>query len=102
MDVLLDNHHSIKIPVFLPCAFAVYANSMVDGLELKEAMLTPAVPEYDFTNYAGKEQEGLYMWTIGPELMWQQQDRGIDELFEVLLAFHRVNVPIAEDCKLSD
>ncbi|KAJ7176396.1 hypothetical protein C8R43DRAFT_872846 [Mycena crocata] len=97
MDVLLDNHHSIKIPVFLPCAFAVYANSMVDGLELKEAMLTPAVPEYDFTNYAGKEQEGLYMWTIGPELMWQQQDRGIDELFEVLLAFHRVNVPIAED-----
>ncbi|KAJ7178464.1 hypothetical protein C8R43DRAFT_871692 [Mycena crocata] len=97
MDVLLDSSHSIKIPLFLPCAFAAYANSVVNVLQLKKAMLTPAVPDYDFTSYAGEEQEGLYMWNIGPELMWQQQDRRIDELFEVLLAFHRVNVPIAED-----
>ncbi|KAJ7150573.1 hypothetical protein C8R43DRAFT_951534 [Mycena crocata] len=111
MAMLLESQKNIKTPVLLPCTFAVYANNIVSRLQ-KEPMLTPAVPGYDFTLH-GDEEEGLFMWTIGPELMWQQQDRRIDEcasnltsmltvnlflrLFEVLLAFQRINVPIAEE-----
>ncbi|KAJ6616509.1 hypothetical protein B0H10DRAFT_2391938 [Mycena sp. CBHHK59/15] len=75
-------------------AFAIYANDLVRqaqaaaGLREKK-ILIPAV-EDEFEESDGP-QEGLFLWRISSELMWQQVDRRIDEVFEVLYAFHRVN-----------
>ncbi|KAJ7464964.1 hypothetical protein B0H11DRAFT_2240393 [Mycena galericulata] len=97
MEVLLESSHDIKIPVLLPCEFAAYANEVVKQMSggaylpiLKPAVLGVARP-------AQSDQEGLFIWSISSDLMWQQEDRRIDELFEVLLAFRRVNMPIQAD-----
>ncbi|KAJ7033326.1 hypothetical protein C8F04DRAFT_1261138 [Mycena alexandri] len=98
MDVLLSGTHDIKTLLLLPSDFAVYANTLVSevleelGVQTHTPMLTPAV----FAVIAPPDgvQEGLFIWTITSELMWQQRDRRIDELFEALQAFRRVNVPI--------
>ncbi|KAJ7658366.1 hypothetical protein DFH06DRAFT_990270, partial [Mycena polygramma] len=98
LEVLLDCSHDIKIPVLLPCDFATHANVLVSGIQAEAQMeriplLQPAVT-YTSTGGPGDPRSGLYIWSIGPKFMWQQQDRRIDELFEVLHAFCRANVPI--------
>ncbi|KAJ7177752.1 hypothetical protein C8R46DRAFT_1212486 [Mycena filopes] len=98
IDVLLGETHDIKTVLFLPSAFAVYANTLVN-IVLEELvqpqgpMLTPAIANADTVNL-NNGKEGLFVWTITSTLMWQQQDRRIDELFDVLRAFCRVNTPI--------
>ncbi|KAJ6578136.1 hypothetical protein B0H19DRAFT_1062673 [Mycena capillaripes] len=90
MEILLDGAHDIKIPVLLPRDFAAHANTLVSRLQPETPILKPATSEGPTVD----QKEGLFIWTITSKLMWQQQDRRIDELFEVLLAFCRVNVPI--------
>lgn len=72
MDALLDSAHDIKIPVLLPPDFAAYANKVVSQMPGRAHLLIlePAVPS---------SQEGLFFWTIPSDLMWQQEDRRIDE-----------------------
>ncbi|KAJ6605401.1 hypothetical protein DFH09DRAFT_1300132 [Mycena vulgaris] len=96
---VLDRGHDIILPVLLPCDFAAYANRLVGeaqaAAELKVAkILTPAVKSHKHLVVdpdAGAVGEGIFLWRIGRELMWQQLDRRVDEVFEALYAFHRVN-----------
>ncbi|KAJ7020989.1 hypothetical protein C8F04DRAFT_1274306 [Mycena alexandri] len=105
MDVLLGATHDIKTSVLLPWDFAVHANTFVSevlnelGVQHEAPILTPAVQSADNAP-PNEPKEGLFMWTITSKLMWQQQDRRIDELFEVLKAFCRVNTPIQADQRM--
>ncbi|KAJ7188236.1 hypothetical protein C8R46DRAFT_848497, partial [Mycena filopes] len=82
IDVLLGGTHDIKTVLFLPSAFAVYANTLVDivleelEVQPQAPVLTPAIQNGDINDLHG---EGLFVWTITSTLMWQQQDRRIDE-----------------------
>lgn len=84
---VLNSAHDVVLPVLLPCNFAAFANKLVSdaqagaGLKVSK-ILKPAAkshkhlvvnPESDDTT------EGLFLWRIGRDLMWQQLDRRIDE-----------------------
>ncbi|KAJ7038504.1 hypothetical protein C8F04DRAFT_1179523 [Mycena alexandri] len=69
------------------------------GVQHKAPILTPTVQSADNAP-PNEPKQGLFMWTITSKLMWQQQDRRIDELFEVLKAFCRVNTPIQADQRM--
>ncbi|KAJ6601494.1 hypothetical protein B0H10DRAFT_2230605 [Mycena sp. CBHHK59/15] len=90
------------MPVLLPCDFAIYANGLVKqalidaGLQETNA-LDPAIPACSHSRRSSQETEGLYMWTITSHLMWQQVDRRIDEVFELLRAFRKANDPLSEE-----
>ncbi|KAJ7815281.1 hypothetical protein B0H14DRAFT_1410689 [Mycena olivaceomarginata] len=83
------------LQVLLPCKFAVYANDVVSRAQAQVGLpqtqlLTPVTS--DFNPLKDTERaEGLFIWRIGKELMWQQLDRGVDEVLEMLYAFRRVN-----------
>ncbi|KAJ7794659.1 hypothetical protein B0H14DRAFT_3159029 [Mycena olivaceomarginata] len=83
------------LQVLLPCKFAVYANDVVSRAQAQVGLpqtqlLTPVAS--DFNPLKDTERaEGLFIWRIGKELMWQQLDRGVDEVLEMLYAFRRVN-----------
>ncbi|KAJ7669173.1 hypothetical protein DFH06DRAFT_1321200 [Mycena polygramma] len=106
IEVLLDNAHDIKIPLLLPTSFAVYANEIVNHMPEPESgnstILKLAIPgtSRPVELVDGFSQEGLYFWTVPSHLMWQQKDRRIDELFEVLYAFRRANDPIPSTAAL--
>ncbi|KAJ7186758.1 hypothetical protein C8R46DRAFT_1184623 [Mycena filopes] len=96
VDALLSKKKDLKLQILLPCEFAVYANDLVGRAQAeaglpKSKILTPAVPEYSFLGNPDPDTDGLFFWRIGKELMWQQVDRRIDEVFETLYAFRRVN-----------
>ncbi|KAJ7484388.1 hypothetical protein FB451DRAFT_1128513 [Mycena latifolia] len=102
LELLLQRELDVCLPVLLPCNFAVYANDLVsraqDSLGLKERkILEPAMPGYSFRNVPGDEREGLFIWRVSSDLMWQKLDRRIDEIFEVLYSFRRVNVDLNDD-----
>ncbi|KAJ7753722.1 hypothetical protein B0H16DRAFT_1833847 [Mycena metata] len=99
LELLLHSEFDVTLPVLLPCDFAVYANDLVSQAQasagLKEIkLLEPAVPSHNYLGVPGKEEEGLFMWRIGSEIMWPQFDRRVDEVFEVLSAFRRVNADL--------
>ncbi|KAJ7314560.1 hypothetical protein DFH08DRAFT_972610 [Mycena albidolilacea] len=96
LDLLLHPHNDLSLPVLLPCNFAVYANDLVSQAQASAGLperkiLEPVVPGYNFIGRSGAETEGLFVWCIPPDLMWQQLDRRIDEVFVVLHVFRRVN-----------
>ncbi|KAJ7473946.1 hypothetical protein FB451DRAFT_1466358 [Mycena latifolia] len=96
---VLDRAHDIILPVLVPLDFAAYANRLVGEAQaaagLKVArILAPAVKarkDLVVGPDSGDTSQGLFLWRIGRELMWQQLDRRIDEVFEALYAFHRIN-----------
>ncbi|KAK7065054.1 hypothetical protein R3P38DRAFT_65092 [Favolaschia claudopus] len=83
---VLEKAGDIVLPVILPCDFAAFANDLIEQAHpsaAKTPILTPAlesrkdlVVKPDSKN----AKEGLFLWRIGNELMWQQLDRRIDEL----------------------
>ncbi|KAJ7128823.1 hypothetical protein C8R43DRAFT_1074699 [Mycena crocata] len=94
---VLDPKHDVVLPVLLPCDFAAFANKLVSeaqataGIKV-EKILTPAVKAHTHLivkTDSGDATEGVFLWRIGSELMWQQLDRRIDEVFEALYAFYR-------------
>ncbi|KAJ7110779.1 hypothetical protein C8R43DRAFT_1243019 [Mycena crocata] len=94
---VLDRKHDITLPVLLPCDFAAFANKLVSeaqavaGLKV-EKILMPAIKKHKHLIVepdSGDAKEGIFLWRIGSELMWQQLDRRIDEVFETLYAFYR-------------
>ncbi|KAJ7484393.1 hypothetical protein FB451DRAFT_1392948 [Mycena latifolia] len=96
VDVLLSKKKDIKMPVLLPCELAVYANDLVSRAQARAGLpetkiLMPAVPGFNFLGEIDPETDGLFFWRIGKDIMWQQLDRSIDEVFEVLYAFRKVN-----------
>ncbi|KAF7362639.1 hypothetical protein MVEN_00613000 [Mycena venus] len=99
IETILDRGHDIVMPVLVPRNLAAYINHLVGeaqqaaGLEVQN-ILTPAVKRNKDLIVAPDStdsEDGLYMWRIGNEMMWQQLDRKIDEAFEVLYAFYRIN-----------
>ncbi|KAJ7611561.1 hypothetical protein DFH06DRAFT_1244477 [Mycena polygramma] len=96
---VLDYAHDVVLPVLLPCKFAAFANKLVGeaqaaaGLQVS-MILTPAVKAHRHLVVDAESDdttEGVFLWRIGRELMWQQLDRKIDEVFEALWAFYRIN-----------
>ncbi|KAJ7735102.1 hypothetical protein DFH07DRAFT_893615 [Mycena maculata] len=96
VDALLGKKMDIVMQVLLPCTFAVYANDMVAQAQARAGLretklLAPVVRGFDFLGSTDPQADGLFFWRIGAEMMWQQSDRSIDEISEVLYAFRRVN-----------
>ncbi|KAJ6505774.1 hypothetical protein C8R47DRAFT_1315955 [Mycena vitilis] len=96
---ILNRAHDVVMPVLLPCNFAAFANKLVGeaqaaaGLKVSK-ILTPAVKAHKHLVVSSESTdttEGIFLWRIGRELMWQQLNRKIDEVFEALYAFYRVN-----------
>ncbi|KAJ6491271.1 hypothetical protein C8R47DRAFT_1214666 [Mycena vitilis] len=54
-------------------------------------VLIPAVRGFNFLWNPNPRADGLFFRCIGKDLMWQKRDRRVDEIFEVLYAFRRVN-----------
>ncbi|KAJ6605404.1 hypothetical protein DFH09DRAFT_1067677 [Mycena vulgaris] len=96
---VMDRGHDIVMAVLLPANFAAFANRLVTeaqaatGLRV-EMILKPAVTSQKHLIVdpeSSDKTQGIFLWRIGRELMWQQLDRKIDETFEVLYAFYRAN-----------
>ncbi|KAK7057988.1 hypothetical protein R3P38DRAFT_3253024 [Favolaschia claudopus] len=90
---ILNRGHDIIMPLLLPPEFADYANTLV-GEALADAGLkhpTILIPVGEPGEDANESEYGFYIWRISKEVMWQQLDRRIDEIFEVLYAFYRIN-----------
>ncbi|KAJ7473968.1 hypothetical protein FB451DRAFT_1466423, partial [Mycena latifolia] len=105
IDSVLSPENDITMPLLLPLNFAAFANDLVGraqaaaGLEV-EKILTPAIPTDTKLHVAPDSENatfGLFMWHIGKELMWQQLDRRIDEVFEALYSFHRAHDRLQRD-----
>ncbi|KAJ7512442.1 hypothetical protein B0H11DRAFT_1951216 [Mycena galericulata] len=93
---LLSKKRDIMMQVLLPCDFAVYANDVVSRAQASAGMretklLMPAVHGFNFIGNSDPQTDGLFFWRIGAGLMWQQFDRKVDEVFEALYAFRKVN-----------
>ncbi|KAF7350627.1 hypothetical protein MSAN_01622900 [Mycena sanguinolenta] len=96
---ILSRNSDIVMPVVVPRNLAAYVNHLVGeaqkAAKLKvKPILTPAVKDDEdiVVPLDSKDSaDGLYMWRIDKDLMWQQLDRRIDEVFEVLYAFYRAN-----------
>ncbi|KAJ7760854.1 hypothetical protein DFH07DRAFT_1021319 [Mycena maculata] len=89
VPAILSRASDIIMPV-VPHNLVAYMNQLVgkaqEAVGLKvQPILMPAVEDSRDSN------DGLYVWRIGKETMWQQLDRRIDEVSEVLYAFYRVN-----------
>jgi hypothetical protein len=70
--------------VLLPCEFAVFANDLVsraqaDARIRERKLLLPAVRGFNFLAHPGSQVDGLFLWRLTPQVMWQQLDRRIDE-----------------------
>ncbi|KAJ7159751.1 hypothetical protein C8R46DRAFT_1194970 [Mycena filopes] len=93
---VLTSAGDIVLPVLIPDKFAAFANALVGeaqataGLKVTK-ILTPALKDQKYLVDAPSGVEGIFLWRIGQELMWQQLDRRIDEVFEALYAFYRIN-----------
>ncbi|KAJ7175590.1 hypothetical protein C8R46DRAFT_891456 [Mycena filopes] len=97
MKEMLSSQNDLRMPLLLPINFVAYANQLVNKAQtdsgLKETkFLEAVVPRLDIVSANDMaDPEGLFWWSIGSDLMWQKQDRRIDEVFEVLYAFRRAN-----------
>ncbi|KAJ7885507.1 hypothetical protein B0H14DRAFT_2563838 [Mycena olivaceomarginata] len=107
IDKILDRRHDIVLPVVVPRNLAAYINSLVGaaqqaaGLHVQH-LLTPAVKDAKHlvvSPSSADSRDGVYMWRIGKEIMWQQLDRRIDEVFEVLYSFYRAYDRIQSESK---
>ncbi|KAK7055846.1 hypothetical protein R3P38DRAFT_3565744 [Favolaschia claudopus] len=102
IELLLHPQYDLRLPVILPCNFVLYANELVAQAQALAGLhpckiLEPAVPDRELVGRSDEEQEGLFVWRITPEMMWQRLDRRVDEVFEVLQAFRRTNGHLGEE-----
>ncbi|KDQ18724.1 hypothetical protein BOTBODRAFT_29097 [Botryobasidium botryosum FD-172 SS1] len=96
VEEILASSADMLIPLWVPRKFIRFANDMV-RMALDEAGL----PSYDILSPIMKEEALLsrsrklgdlrpVLWRTTASTMWQQIDRRIDEVYEILWAFHRV------------
>ncbi|KAF8217253.1 hypothetical protein K438DRAFT_1954094 [Mycena galopus ATCC 62051] len=92
IEILLDASHDPKIPVLLPCDFAAYANVLVKNIQaeaqLVEAPILQPVVSYTSTDRESDPRSALYIWSVTSKLMWQRQDRRINEYADILRRGH--------------
>ncbi|KAJ7193423.1 hypothetical protein GGX14DRAFT_588656 [Mycena pura] len=96
---ILDQANDITMAVLLPANFAAFANDLVCKAQndaevpgLADRILAPVSSDPKaFDADEGDATLRLYIWRISAALMWQQLDRRIDEVFEVLFAFYRIH-----------
>ncbi|KAJ7089221.1 hypothetical protein B0H15DRAFT_840002 [Mycena belliarum] len=105
VDKVLSEKKDMLLQILLPCELAVYANEMVSRAQadagLRETkLLMPMLRQFNLVAAADPQTDGLFFWRVGKELMWQQLDRRIDEVFEVLYAFRRANKHLRPDPSL--
>lgn len=86
VEDVLKITHDIRMPILLPLDFAIYANDLVNKALVSAGLpetrvLDPVVGGVELFRDSknANDREGLFMWTIGSHLMWQQLDRRIDE-----------------------
>ncbi|KAK6985090.1 hypothetical protein R3P38DRAFT_2574948, partial [Favolaschia claudopus] len=101
---IIQRSCDIRVPVILPISFAVFANQVVKDFSTVSGIGIPGNPLLECLSCGPDHHdgsvEGLFLWTIGCELMWQKSHRAIDGLFEVLYAFKQANHPLREDVQL--
>ncbi|KAJ7016223.1 hypothetical protein C8F04DRAFT_1347966 [Mycena alexandri] len=91
---VLEPTRDILLLLLLRADFAAFANRLVGHAQAAAGLnvlsiLTPAVESHEHLLDAKSGAEGIFLWRIGREIMWQQLDRRIDEVFEALYVFYR-------------
>ncbi|KAF9514959.1 hypothetical protein BS47DRAFT_831105 [Hydnum rufescens UP504] len=95
---VLSETEDIKLYLFMPPSFLAYASDLIRqalverGLIVKDEkgpniLYNVLVHRAEDDNYS-KQNPVLVCWRINAVVAWQQVDRRIDELFEVLWAFY--------------
>ncbi|KAK0225165.1 hypothetical protein EDD85DRAFT_980515 [Armillaria nabsnona] len=91
VDKALSKEKDIQIPLILKKKFAEFANTMILKA-LEEAGIKDCPPPLEAVPRAkDSDEERAYMWRLNDVLNWQMIDRRIDEIREMLWAFHRGN-----------
>ncbi|KAF9458011.1 hypothetical protein BDZ94DRAFT_1292213 [Collybia nuda] len=106
VEVLLSSKHDIAIPLFLSPDFMDFANDIIKtaltehGLAPVEA-LQPYSNETSDSDEDGEDdpEEIMVLWRLDKILNWQMLDRQIDEVREILWAFHRANENMDPECE---
>ncbi|KAF8320356.1 hypothetical protein DL93DRAFT_2224719 [Clavulina sp. PMI_390] len=94
VSTVLEPQGDMILLFFASPGFAAFANGLVeDALEdhglvfSREGKMIEVLGE--FTSYTKKVKVEMLKWTIDSVVGWQQIDRRIDEVFEILWAFYR-------------
>ncbi|KAJ6546431.1 hypothetical protein DFH09DRAFT_1171031 [Mycena vulgaris] len=96
VDQVLLPKHDIIIPLRLDTSFMEFANTQIVAA-LHDAKQRAGLDEADCAapltlhNDGNDDPEVLALWRMNKVLNWQMLDRRIDEIREVLWAFHRAN-----------
>ncbi|EJD52355.1 hypothetical protein AURDEDRAFT_158081 [Auricularia subglabra TFB-10046 SS5] len=96
-DALLAAEKDLRIPLVLPLAFMRFANETIlaglarASVPRTQGPLTVAVPVGEAEGGGEVDAEQMVIWQLDSVLNWQMLDRAIDEVREVLWAFHRAN-----------
>ncbi|KAK0210293.1 hypothetical protein DFS33DRAFT_1378273 [Desarmillaria ectypa] len=90
VDKVLSKEKDIHIPLILEKKFVEYANIMVLKA-LEEAGIKDCLPPLQAIRANDSDEERAFMWRLNDVLNWQMIDRRIDEIREMLWAFHQGN-----------
>ncbi|PBK64475.1 hypothetical protein ARMSODRAFT_1087899 [Armillaria solidipes] len=90
VDEALSKEKDIQIPLILKKKFVEFANTVILKA-LEEAGIKDCPTPLEAVRAKDSDEEGAYMWRLNDVLNWQMIDRRIDEIREMLWAFHRGN-----------
>ncbi|KAJ7046527.1 hypothetical protein C8F04DRAFT_1060811 [Mycena alexandri] len=95
VEQVLSSENDIRIPLILDLSFMNFANTQIvaalDGAKQAAGLdLNDCTPPLTVI-YKEEEEKTLAMWRLNKILNWQMFDREIDEIREVLWAYHRAN-----------
>ncbi|KAK0474905.1 hypothetical protein IW261DRAFT_1497676 [Armillaria novae-zelandiae] len=90
VDKVLTREKDIQIPLILKKKFVEFANTVILNA-LEEAGIKDCPPPLKAAKTKDSDEERAYMWRLSDVLNWQMIDRKIDEIREMLWAFHRGN-----------
>ncbi|KAF9069165.1 hypothetical protein BDP27DRAFT_1402854 [Rhodocollybia butyracea] len=101
---ILSPSHDIVIPVITTEEFATFANSsVVEALKMKGVLGNEKMTPLTVLGNQENQEVVITVWRLNKVLNWQMVDRPIDEIREVLWAFHRANERlIAPDTERTD
>ncbi|KAK0185798.1 hypothetical protein F5146DRAFT_1163287 [Armillaria mellea] len=90
VDNVLSKEKDIQIPLILKKKFVEFANAVILKA-LEEAGIKDCPPPLEAVRAKDSDEERAYMWRLNEVLNWQVIDRRVDEIREMLWAFHRGN-----------
>lgn len=90
VDKVLSKEKDIRIPLILKEKFVEFANTAILKV-LEEVGIKDCPPPLEALRVKNSDKERAYMWRLSDVLNWQMIDRRIDEIREMLWAFHRGN-----------